>query len=105
MTVRDEPLVCGDNDHDDDDIWTKVAPCPPSVDQDLDEVSSLSVKVKDEFLPLALDEEDMDDPNTADVGKVIKKLEDSFANIIKNPRMHSLSRLSCFCHLLQVNSI
>lgn len=106
MTVKDKPLVCEDEDDDDDDIWTKVAPCPPSVGQDLDDVSSLttplSVKVRDEFLPIPLDEDDMDDVNTADVGKVIKKLEDSFASIIKNPRLHCLCRLGCFCHLLQV---
>ena len=106
LSAKHEPLVCGDDEDDDDDgVWTKYTPCPP-LDQDSVSPSpsaTLSVHVRDEFLPIPLDGVDQNDLNITDVDQVFKMLDDSFASIKRNPRMHSLSRIPCFCHLLQVN--
>ena len=112
VTAEEQPLVCGDgeddgDDDDDDDVWVKFGPRPHSVSQEKDAGPSslggpLSVMVRDEFLPIPLDEVDENAESIADVDHVINKLQDNFANIVKNPRMNSLVRLPCFCHLLQV---
>ena len=108
VTAKEEPLICGDEDDaDDDDVWTKFAPCPPSIAHDQNPGLSsiggpLSAHVKDEFLPIPLDEVDENAVSIADVDLVINRLQDNFVSVIKNPRMHALTRLPCFCHLLQV---
>ena len=105
LSAKHEPFVCGDDDDDDDDVWTKYTPVPPLVQDSVSPSSSatLSVNVRDEFLPIPLDGVDQNDLNIADVDQVIKALDDSFASIVRNPRIHSLSRIPCFCHTLQVN--
>ena len=111
VTAKDEPLICGDDDADldDDDVWTKFVPGPPSIANDQEPGPSslglscpLSSQVRDEFLPIPLDEVDENAETIANVDLVLNKLQDNFTSIVKNPRMHSLTRLPCFCHLLQV---
>ena len=110
LSVKKEPLICideEDENDDDNEVWTKYTPTPGPPDPVSSSLSStssssLSVNVRDEFLPIPLDEIDQNNPNV-DVDQVIHMLEDNFANIVKNPRIHSLSRIPCFCHLLQVN--
>lgn len=111
VTAKEEPLICGEEEEeeekDDDAIWTKFAPDLPALIDDRDPGPSslgapLSAHVRDEFLPISLDEVDQNEESIADVDQVIHKLQDNLVSIIKNPRMHSLIRLPCFCHLLQV---
>ena len=95
QTVRDEPMVEGEVEDDDD--WTNNS-------SDMVQGEPLSVMVKDEFLPIpiGLGEENWDEGDYTDVDQVVKNLHDEITHLRKNPRLHSLSRLPCFCHLLQV---
>ena len=96
LTVKEEPMVCGEVEDDDD--WANF-----SSDVVQGEREPLTLMVQDEFNPIALGEEmNWEDGGYTDVDHVIKKLDDEITHLKKNPRLHSLSRLPCFCHLLQV---
>ena len=101
--MREEPVLCGEvEDYDD---WTKYS---SDVVQEDVEREPLTPMVQDEFNPIALEEEvNWEDGGYTDVAveQVIKKLDDELVHLMKNPRLHSLSRLPCFCHLLQVSKV
>ena len=103
-SVKEEPLICVEEDIDD---WTSYAASSDEIQSsssssDQDPPSS-SISVQDVFHPVSLDEEQTwEDGDYTDVTKVINTLEDQFVQLIQNPRTRSLSRIPCFCHLLQV---
>ena len=98
LTVREEPMVCGELEEHDD--WANY--CSDVVQEERDR-EPLTLMVHDEFSPIALGEEvNWEDGGYTDVDHIIKKMDDEVVHLMKNPRLHSLSRLPCFCHLLQV---
>ena len=109
LSNREQPLVLFEEEEDIDD-WTSFT-SSPIMFQSNDETSSSSnsdpliscVSVEDVFHPCALEEEqNWVNGNYEDVTKVIENLEDEFAQLVANPRTTSLTRIPCFCHLLQV---
>ena len=110
LSNREQPLVLFEEEEDIDD-WTSFTPSPivfPSSEETSSSSSNSDpmfscVSVEDVFHPCALEEEqNWVNGNYEDVTKVIENLEDEFAQLVANPRTTSLTRIPCFCHLLQV---
>ena len=113
LSNREQPLVMFEEEEEIDD-WTSFTPSPITL-QASDETGSSGgpsdplfsyISVEDVFHPCALEEEqNWVDGNYEDVTHVLQNLEDEFAQLIANPRTTSLTRIPCFCHLLQVEEV
>ena len=111
LSIREQPLVLFEEEEEIDD-WTSYT---PNQFLDSDETDSSSspldpmfsyISVEDVFHPCALEEEqNWVDGNYEDVTVMIQSLEDEFAQLIDNPRTTALTRIPCFCHLLQVEEV
>ena len=104
MSVKEEPHIYIEEEDIDD--WTSFTPISDEI-QSSSSSSDLNtpcpISVQDVFHPVSLEEEqNWLEGNYTDVTKVIDTLEDQFVKLMDNLRVRSLSRLPCFCHLLQV---
>ena len=106
MSVKEEPHIYIEEEDIDD--WTSFTPTAisdeiQSSSSSYDLNTSCPISVQDMFHPVSLEEEqNWSEGNYTDVTQVIDSLEDQFVKLMDNQRVRSLSRLPCFCHLLQV---